>query len=517
MLACIWFTTALILGDCLSMTAVAAYKKPAKISSATRFSAAFAAGMLFTGWWTYILAYCFALAGLLDPLYVADAIVIPSAAVLSWIMLAYRKRCGFSVTMMEITEIPDAFGMVLTAAVFVFSAFTMFYVFHLKDTILFSGYSVSSDYGPHTAMIRSFSRNRNFPTGYPHFGGQDVKYHFMFQFLAGNLELLGWKLDCAYNIPSIFAISLFALMLSRAAAVFGGGKGARVIAVALFFFRGGTALFQCIAEHMRAGDTAEFFRNNVGFIGYSEHEEWGFWNYNVYLNQRHLAFGFLVGILVCAWFFRYALTGRFSFRKLFLEKGAWKPRVPMMAVLLGLFLGSCSFWNGAAVIGTLMILVGMAVFSRNKTDFILTAAVAVAASMLQSKQFISGGAFTPQVYLGFLAWRKDLVGCIMYLFQIFGPALVCIPVLAVLMKGGQRAWASGCIIPVIFTFTFSLSFYVDINEKYLMIAHAFTCPLWAYALSVLWRYARRKIDAPERKPTQPFISTRRRIRQLPTH
>ena len=78
----------------------------------------------------------------------------------------------------------------------------MFYVFYIKDGILYSGLTVYGDYAPHTAMMRSFSAGNNFPTQYPHYGGADVKYHFMFQFLTGNLEYLGMRMDFAYNIVS---------------------------------------------------------------------------------------------------------------------------------------------------------------------------------------------------------------------------------------------------------------------------------------------------------------------------
>lgn len=85
--------------------------------------------------------------------------------------------------------------IILFTVVTVFVTWMMFYVFHMKDGILYSGFSVFGDYAPHTAMMRSFSRGNNFPTQYPHYGGQDVKYHFMFQFLVGNLEYLGLRID----------------------------------------------------------------------------------------------------------------------------------------------------------------------------------------------------------------------------------------------------------------------------------------------------------------------------------
>ena len=69
------------------------------------------------------------------------------------------------------------------------------------------------DYAPHTAMMRSFSLGNNYPTQYPHFGGADVKYHFMFQFLSGNLEYLGMNLDIAYNSVSILSLWCFFMIL----------------------------------------------------------------------------------------------------------------------------------------------------------------------------------------------------------------------------------------------------------------------------------------------------------------
>ena len=95
----------------------------------------------------------------------------------------------------------------------VFLTWIFFYVFHIRDGYLYSGFTVYGDYAPHTAMIRSFSMGNNFPTAYPHYGGQDVKYHFMFQFLVGNLEYLGLRMDFAYNLVGILALEGFFMLL----------------------------------------------------------------------------------------------------------------------------------------------------------------------------------------------------------------------------------------------------------------------------------------------------------------
>lgn len=112
----------------------------------------------------------------------------------------------------------------------------MFYVFHMKDGILYSGFSVYGDYAPHTAMMRSFSRGNNFPTQYPHYGGQDVKYHFMFQFLVGNLEYLGLRLDLGYNLVSILSLAGFLMVLYGISYRMFKSFWAGAAAIVFFFF-----------------------------------------------------------------------------------------------------------------------------------------------------------------------------------------------------------------------------------------------------------------------------------------
>ena len=110
-------------------------------------------------------------------------------------------------------------------------------------------------------------------------------------------------------------------------------------------------------------------------IGYTPNENWGLWNFNVYLNQRHLAFGLLIVALVL-WMFLDWIEAGCAHR----EKGwhwligrvfsreAWKSRNLENALFAGMLLGMTSFWNGAAVIGGLLILFGFAAFSDGKLD-----------------------------------------------------------------------------------------------------------------------------------------------------
>lgn len=129
----------------------------------------------------------------------------------------------------------------------------MFYVFYIKDGILYSGLTVYGDYAPHTAMMRSFSAGNNFPTQYPHYGGADVKYHFMFQFLTGNLEYLGMRMDFAYNIVSTLSLVGFLMLLYQLALRITGKMCCGVLALFLFFFRSGMAFSDLYGSISRQG------------------------------------------------------------------------------------------------------------------------------------------------------------------------------------------------------------------------------------------------------------------------
>ena len=376
-----------------------------------------------------------------------------------------------------------------------FLTWIMFYVFYIKDGILYSGFTVYGDYAPHTAMMRSFSLGDNFPTQYPHFGGEDVKYHFMFQFLVGNLEYLGIRIDIAYNMLSVFALLGFLMMLYSIARRLTGSGAAGVVTVALFFFRSSFTFFRYLWEHLRAGDLLKTLAENTSFIGYTPNEDWGLWNFNVYLNQRHLAFGLLIAALVL-WYYldlveagcSHSEKGLAWMKNRLFSAEAWKMRNPEGALAAGLALGLTAFWNGAAVIGGLLILLGFAVFSDGKLDYLATAVTAVLFSVLQSKVFIRGSAVEAGFYWGFISEDKSPAGVLWFLIQMsgifFAGAVLLLPLLK---KRLHRVLTVSCLFPVVFAFCFSLTPDITVNHKYIMISYAFLAVLWAGVLTGLWK------------------------------
>lgn len=467
--------------------------------------ASFGLGTLALGWASYGTAFLLSVClNSEEPLLWGNMIVMTGTAAFLAVLYGYRIRkkglaLPFPVLLKRERREGQGKKRFIKETVFflfllVFLTWIMFYVFYIRDGILYSGFTVYGDYAPHTAMMRSFSRGNNFPTQYPHFGGEDVKYHFMFQFLVGNLEYLGLRIDVAYNLLSVFALLGFLMVLYCLARRLTGSGKAGVLAVMLFFFRSSFTFFRYLWEHFRSGDLIKTLAENTAFIGYTPNEDWGLWNFNVYLNQRHLAFGLLIAALVL-WFYldwveagcRRKEKGAAWLKFLFFDRKAWKMKSPEWALAAGMMLGLTAFWNGAAVIGGLLILMGFAVFSDGKLDYLVTAATAVFFSVLQTRIFIRGSAVETSFYWGFISEDKSFAGVLWFLIQMSGIFFIgVLPLLVILKKRIFRALTVSSLFPLFFAFCFSLTPDVTVNHKYIMISYAFLTILWAGILVGIW-------------------------------
>src|SRR5258708_13972755 len=86
----------------------------------------------------------------------------------------------------------------------------MFASFNSSDGILRIANQEYSDFGPNTAIMQSFAVGHNFPTEYPHFSGDRIRYHFLFYFQAGNLDFLG--LDPPWSLIVLSIITFLPML-----------------------------------------------------------------------------------------------------------------------------------------------------------------------------------------------------------------------------------------------------------------------------------------------------------------
>ncbi len=463
----------------------------------------FATGTLAVTWATYLAAYLFRAKP--EPLYYANLIVMPLAAVLSVLGILGKagvmKRSGSFLLAKEGSKEVHFqptktvwLEIILVAAVLLLGSILMWVTFFVSGDKLYIGVSVFSDFSPHIGMIRSFSYGNNFPTAYSHYGGEDIKYHFMFQFLVGNLEYLGMRLDYAFNLPSILSFASAFFLLYLLAVKITGRLSAGVLSCLFFAFRSSKTLFTYLAGLPKGTDILQALKDNTGFLSDTPNEDWGLWNLNVYCNQRHLAFGltvvFLIIILMMPHLYemfealkqcnlsraahkkgqKSPRKGWNRVREVFFTKDAWAPENMGRAIAAGVLLGSLGFFHGAAVIGCLSVLFVMAIMSKRRCEYIIVAAITLALTIGQTHFFIDGPAVKTELYFGFIAENKTIFGVASYLERLLGILPFVLLAAFCLEKGTVRFLILAFSAPLILAFTVSLTVDVTVNHKYIMMS-----------------------------------------------
>lgn len=477
------------------------------------------AGVIPLTWTTYLAAYAFKVFwGREYPLAVANAtamlLFVGVTAVLFF--FKFRKKPEQGCLKRELKKITAGEWIFLVLLV-LFVAQMMFLTLFVKENQLYVGLSVFSDFAPHLGMIRSFSYGNNFPTAYSHFAGEDIRYHFLFQFLVGNLEFLGMRLDWAFNLPSIFGMVAACVLLYALAVRLTGKRPVGYLTTVFFLFRSSPSFFRFLAE-IPGGQLKETLMTQTEFISYTQNEGWGFWNLNVYCNQRHLAFAIAVMLLALHFFlpYVYAMAERLKRikekngkvsdiagvperlwaygKELFFSKGAFGVKRPVAALFLGFLLGGMAFFNGSVLITCCVMLFFLAAVSDRRLDYLITAGVALVLSLLESRLFVDGSAVSPGYYFGFLAENKTLFGVLDYMWQLWGILLVFLAGYLLFGRGVKRYLVFVFFTPVIMAFTLSLTPDIGVNHKFIIMAEMLLSLFPAIVIAGLWEKSSRALQ-----------------------
>lgn len=450
------------------------------------FSLSTVLGIVLISWASYIAAYCSR--GLTDPMSVGISVSFMTGAVLFFLSLIIRRKTYISYFKKIFEGATFSDGIIFTI-ISVFATILMVSSFYVSGDNLNVGVSVMSDFSPHIGMIRSFSKGSNFPTTYSHFAGEDIKYHFMFQFFVGMLEYLGLRIDIAFNLPSIICFICVCMLLYSLAVKLFSKRGVGYIAIVLFLFRSGSALFSYLGKYGgKIQDVLTYLKENNNFLGETIHEDWGLWNLNVYINQRHLALGLCLIIIAVMIMLQYTFdsfnrlmtvqreedsfgvaAGRFI-RNSFGTKQGYFSGSPMIPVFVGIMLGAGAFFNGACVIAALLVLFMLALISDGRFSYLLMAVITVGLSYLQSSFFINGSALSLRYEPGFLAEVPSFFGICSYLKTLLGILPFVIIAVFLLVNGYYKWIMIAFIAPLIFAVTFRMTVDTAVNHKYIMIS-----------------------------------------------
>src|SRR5215467_1959514 len=213
-------------------------------SVAHRCAAAILTGLLVSSWFTYLAGLAFFWAS--RPLLWANLLFFVAAiAVLFWPKWKHRivkhrsdkapgNRADLYLPRPRGSSIAD---WLLIIGYVVLVSWMMFASFNSKGSKLQIANPEYSDFGPNTALMQSFAVGHNFPTEYPHFSGDRIRYHFLFYFQAGNLEFLGLDPAWSLNLLSITTlVAMLVIVMTLGEVLFNSRPVGRLGSFLFFFF-----------------------------------------------------------------------------------------------------------------------------------------------------------------------------------------------------------------------------------------------------------------------------------------
>ena len=421
-------------------------------------------------------------------------------------------------------------GLLFTVA----ATFLFYYSFHVSGDKIRAGFSVFSDLAPHTALISSFSVGGNYPTQYPHFPDGSIRYHFLFYFLCGNLNFLGFRLDHALNIPSVLSMVSCFLLLGVLAVLLFGRRIAFLIAPVLVLFRSSLAGFEHLADLIAKSGTVtpnevatlpafvtssrffitvQRFFDSREWIGSTPYDNWGLWAVNVYANQRHLLLGVGVVLILIFLFLphvrrmflhmRRETSFRAKAKHFFLSREAWihrknDPLHPVaLTVLATALVITMPYFHGSALVTGLLVLAFLAIFSENRLAYLVVAAASVVSALIQTTVF-SGGAknvVSPAFHWGFIVNDPTLWHVAVYLLQVTGIAAVLIFILLFVQRSLYRTVTLLAFsVPAVFAFLVSMTIDVTSNHKFIQITLILYSVYLAGLLAALWAPAKKRLS-----------------------
>ena len=496
MLALVYLAVAICLGDRICR------RYYSFISIPHRWAAAFIVGCIIAGWLTYLTGLAFSRA--LVPLFWGNLFFFAVAiATFTW------PRWRHKIIKSPPREFPgppavgrapgsDGIDWLLIALFFAFVTWMMFATANSTGGKLQIGNNEYSDFGPNTAIIQSFAVGHNFPTEYPHFSGERIRYHFLFYFLAGNLEFLGFDPAWSLNLVSIFSVVSMLILVMALGEILFRSRAVGRLGAALFFFFGSLSYIPFFASH-KSWQTAihdivtrrEFLPSIFPYRG----ELWGVWSQVTYANQRHFALAIGVFFLVLVFLVqRYrSLSGeRFEGgRDLSVPTAALRP-VPDWAgfVFSGVLLGLLPMWNSAVFISAAAVLGLLFILCPLRRQMIAIAGIAGIIALPQILYLSTGAgrhAMPGLFHWGYTIEQPTALNVLKYLGFTFGFKWVLLAVALIFATSLQRRFFIAIASLGAVAFLFQLTVEVLANQKFLHIWAIIANLFVAFGLVQLWR------------------------------
>jgi DNA-binding beta-propeller fold protein YncE len=484
------------------------------VSLPHRFAAAFLSGIVVSSWFTYLCSLLFLRAS--QPLLWGNLLYFLAAAgSIFWLRRRPPNEETRPTLLQQATE-SNKWDWIVIGIFFVFVCVLEFGTFTVSDGKVRIANHQWSDFGSTVSIMQSFALGHNFPTELPHFTGERIHYHFLFYFLAGNLEFLGFNPAFSNNLLSVLSLVSMLILVMTLGVVLFNSRAVGRIAAALFFFHGSLSYIPFIRSQGSMSELINTVSTMHDFLpsGFPYHgETWGVWSQVVFLNQRHLASSIGILLLVLIFIlirFQAALlpdrnsnedehnqipdesatdvTEPEKLPKTERLISGFKSAVPF--IFSGALLGLLPMWNTAVFIPAFAVLAVLFLLFPLKKQML---ALAVTAAIIALPQviFLRGGKMEPVGYSmfhwGYTVDNPTILSVIKYLGFTFGFKWLLIAVALFFATKFQRFVfiAITSLIALAFCFRFSLELLA--NHKFLNVWLVLANLFVAYGLFRLWK------------------------------
>lgn len=272
----------------------------------------------------------------------------------------------------------DISELVLLFGTFVFGSWLMWKTLRVgvdgiwlvsKNTVFDNAHAIS--------LIRSFSWGNNIPFLSPYAAGMSDMYHFFFYFFVASLERLGMPLIPSFNVISAAGFSLYLMMayylvriLLKESRMFGW-----VTVVALMGHSTMTWLYLLLSSGFHKGFISDIWNLQMyPFAGpYDGSIISLFFTLNVFVNQRHLAFG----IAISLWLFLMMVRSKRQPKSAFL-----------LGMLYGLLVGILGLWNIIIYIIDIVVISLVFLIQKKKSACIYFLSFAIIVGLLYMFPFL---------------------------------------------------------------------------------------------------------------------------------
>ncbi|MGB9476715.1 MAG: hypothetical protein WCE87_16750 [Candidatus Udaeobacter sp.] len=518
MLALLYLATMLMLGACIC-------RRLYTFNSLLHYLAAsFLVGLVLSTWSTYLLALAFASS--LKPLIGANILFFAlAAALIYWL----RPQSVFDPKLSEFRP-PGSlvWDTLFMACFFLIACYLMFGTLWLKDGHVRMAFVVWNDFGPNLSLMQSFAIGHNFPTEYPHFIGEPIRYHFLFWFQAGNLEFLGLNMAWALNLLSVLSLLAMLILIMTLGELLFQSRAVGRLAASLFFFPTTLSYVPFLSsQHSLSQALRSIVTLNHWLVsGYPyKAENVGTWSLSIFYVQRHFVVGigtllvvltFLVDFFQRRWRKRLPESEGGEIAKLsaiesttidvetapgksLLSSGAQKSIGPPQAnrsqlvsfIFTGFLLGLMPLWNSAAFATAFAVVAATFILFpyRGYVLAILITAGAVAlpqvAFLFLRKQGFAHG--NTLIHWGLVVENATLPRVLSYFYFTFGSKLLLALAAVIFCTALPRKLFVALLILPMLAFSTQLTTDIINNHKFLYI---WVLLINLFVACTIWRVAR---------------------------